>query len=408
MQLSKRVCVALLFTATLLTNTLYAVNHEQLPSYDIIPITPETWQQVELSYSDIINGVEYPAEIKLLRPIKWLKENGMDKVGNEVALSIPEFGIENVAAKVTAIKQATLNTSKMDLSAMDSRPVVGTFKRYAEDVRTYKFKDEQGNVEEITATPDHHFYLKNKDEFIKIDEVLSSDELVNQFGQEVKLVCPVGKKSSCGEQYNKDGKPVVVYNLEIYREHVYYVGGGVLVHNGGCDIGIDVTNIDDLAEDSLRYTNERISRSISRKSLTSIIDEKSLEVVEYRNIERQLDSSISIQDRINKSGDLSYGNCDTMSLFCAQYLANLSDFNISIGNYRGYTFVRVMDKEKSLIIDPLLSKVYSANNLNGNLFGYMRTYINPLKQPNLWKGSLVPFTSGTEADIRYIPFTNFQ
>ncbi|WP_116964002.1 scabin-related ADP-ribosyltransferase [Fastidiosibacter lacustris] len=209
----------------------YALNLNS-PSYDLESITPETWQQVNLSYSDIINGKKYPAEIKLLRPITWLKEQGMDKLGNQVNLSIPEFGVDRVEVKVTEINPTSIDTSSLDWQKQNSRPVISTFKRYAEDVRTYKFKDDQGNIEKINATPNHPFYVKNKGKFIEIDKVLSSDKLVRQLGKAVSLVCPVGKTVSCGEQYNKDGKPVVVYNMEVYREHVYFAGeGSVLVHN---------------------------------------------------------------------------------------------------------------------------------------------------------------------------------
>ena len=203
----------------------------QLPSYDILPITPETWQQVNLSYSDVINGKIYPAEIKLLRPTKWLEDNGMDEVGNKIHLSISEFGVENVSAIIISITATTIDTSQIDLSAMNSRPVIGAFKRYAEEVRTYIFKDANDHIEEITATPKHPFYVKNKSQFVAIEDVSPTDQLINSSGQTVKLICNKNQINHCGKLYNTDGKPVPVYNLEVYKEHVYYVGNGLLVHN---------------------------------------------------------------------------------------------------------------------------------------------------------------------------------
>lgn len=203
----------------------------KLPSYDNEVITPATWQQVELKYLDVINGKEYPAEIRLLRPVDWLEENNMDQAGSMVNLSLEEFGIVNVNAEVMAIKPAALDISTVDWAKSKARPVIGTFKRYAEDVRTYTFKDEHGNIDKINATPNHPFYVRNKDDFIAIDDISVSDELVTNLGKEVRLVCPIGKNAGCGEQYNKDGKPVLVYNLEVYQQHIYYVGNGVLVHN---------------------------------------------------------------------------------------------------------------------------------------------------------------------------------
>ncbi|WP_440994401.1 polymorphic toxin-type HINT domain-containing protein [Cysteiniphilum litorale] len=206
----------------------------ELPSYDLEPITPKTWQQVVLKYSDIINGKKYPAEIKLLRPINWLKYNGIDQVGNKAVFSLPEFGVESAEVEVISVLPTTVDTSRVNWSVEKSRPVIGKFKRYAEDVRTYMFQDMQGNVEEINATPNHPFYAKNKGEFIAIDDVTTSDELIDQLGKSVKLVCPVDKNRSCGQKYNDTLSPVEVYNLEVYRKHVYYVGknSSILTHNG--------------------------------------------------------------------------------------------------------------------------------------------------------------------------------
>ena len=157
----------------------------------------------------------------------------MDKVGNHVDLSIPEFGVVNVHVTVTAIKPTKLDASKIDWSKIDARPVIGTFKRYAPVVKTYRFKDvTTGEISSINATPNHPFYVKNKGQFMPIDDIAPTDKLVNSSGQTIKLICNNGQTSYCGNLYNIDGKPVAVYNLEVYQEHVYYVGDdGILVHN---------------------------------------------------------------------------------------------------------------------------------------------------------------------------------
>ena len=233
----------ILFTLLLLLS-LFTPNYslannqaEKPPNYDLIAITPKTWQQVKLKYSDVINGKKYPAEIKLLRPIKWLQENSMNKVGSEVNLSIPEFGVMNVKATVTAIKPNTLDTSEIDWSTQDSRPVITIFKRYAPVVKTYAFRDlGTGEISTINATPNHPFYVKNKGKFMPIEDVAPTDQLVNSSGQTIKLICDKGQNSHCGKAYNTDGDPVPVYNLEIYQQHAYFVGNDeVLVHNN-CDI----------------------------------------------------------------------------------------------------------------------------------------------------------------------------
>ena len=202
------------------------------PSYDLIPIMPKTWEEVDLSYHDIIDGKSYPASIKLLRPVAWLKSHGMHNLGSNVTLSIPEFGINAIYTQVTAIKPTTLNTANVDWSKHGTRPVIGKFKRYAPIAKTYMFKNlTTGKVSTVNATPNHPFYVKNKKAFVPIQDVSSSDQLISATGQKIELVCLSGKITHCGIQY-KYGRPAPVYNLEVYRKHVYFVGKNeLLVHN---------------------------------------------------------------------------------------------------------------------------------------------------------------------------------
>ncbi|MED7789696.1 hypothetical protein [Francisella sp. 19X1-34] len=134
-----------------------------LPNYDKLAITPSTWQELDLKGYDYIKGKKYPAEIKLLRPISWLKTNHLDKVGNKAILSLPDFGIKKMYVTIEAIKPTKLDTSKIDWTKQRSYPVIGTFKRYAAIVKTYKFKDlTTGKLSKINATPGHKFYVKNR------------------------------------------------------------------------------------------------------------------------------------------------------------------------------------------------------------------------------------------------------
>ncbi|WP_440994748.1 polymorphic toxin-type HINT domain-containing protein [Cysteiniphilum litorale] len=204
----------------------------QVTNYDLMSITPKTWQQVTLNYTDQIDGQPYPAEIKLLRPIKWLEENGIDQVGKRSTFSLPEFGIDQVEVTVTDITDTKVDTKADDWRKEKTKTVISTFKRYAQDVRTYTFIDEKGNIEQINATPNHPFYVVNQQAYIAIDEVAANDVLISQLGKKIRLLCPIGKVVRCGEQFNNDGKPVLVYNLEVYQQHIYYVGrDAVLVHN---------------------------------------------------------------------------------------------------------------------------------------------------------------------------------
>ncbi len=216
----------------LLISRLSLAASAQVTNYDLISITPKTCQQVTLNYIDQIDGQSYPAEIKLLRPIKWLEENDIDQVEKRSIFSLPEFGIDQVEVTVTDITDTKVVTKGTDWHKEKAKTVIGTFKRYAQDVRTYTFIDENGNVEKINATPNHPFYVINKQTYIAIDDITTNDNLISQSGNIVKLICEKDQMVSCGEHINKDGRPVVVYNLEVYMKHVYYVSkSDVLVHN---------------------------------------------------------------------------------------------------------------------------------------------------------------------------------
>jgi hypothetical protein len=199
-----------------------ADGNQSLPSYDYQEITPTTWQQVSLTYHDQINGKNYQNKIQLLRPLQWLHDHGMDKVGHKIELSINEFGIDHVKATVTDIQPTTVDSTKLPLT--NSSIVIGKFTRYAKVVNTYTFKDSQGNIQTVNATPNHPFYVTDKKAYVAIDKVSSTDNLIDDKGQTVKLICPTNKTTHCGRLYNTDGQPTIVYNLEVYRRHHYFVG----------------------------------------------------------------------------------------------------------------------------------------------------------------------------------------
>ncbi|WP_192483017.1 MULTISPECIES: polymorphic toxin-type HINT domain-containing protein [Cysteiniphilum] len=226
----KLFCSLLLFG--LLVSRLSLAASAQVTNYDLMSITPKTWQQVTLNYTDLIDGQSYPAEIKLLRPIKWLKENGIDQVGKRFIFSLPEFGVDQVEVTVTDIADTKVDTKADDWRKEKTKTVIGTFKRYAQDVRTYTFIDDKGNIEQINATPNHPFYVVNQQAYVAIDDITINDNLISQSGKILQLICSGEQISSCGRSYYQGDKPIIVYNFEVHLDHVYYVGeNGFLVHN---------------------------------------------------------------------------------------------------------------------------------------------------------------------------------
>ena len=138
-----------------------------------------------------------------------------------------------IHAHIALIKPVNLNFKPVH--GTENRPLVkALFVRHALNVKAYQFKNlRTGSISTIKATDNHPFYLENKKAFVPIGRVSSSDRLITATGQAVKLVCPEGGKKHCGVA-SANASPVLVYNMEIYPKHTYFVGAGsqILVHNG--------------------------------------------------------------------------------------------------------------------------------------------------------------------------------
>ncbi len=228
-----------------------------LPSYDNQPITPKAWEEVDFIYYDnfpykssyanktiadckkasnsnkiaILRCTEH---MHLLRPKtrvrQWQKEQ---KRQGWVPVTIKEFGIDDVHGHITAIKPTSVNTTHLNIKQSHHSPVIATFERHVLEVRNYTFKDlKTGKLSKVTATPNHKFYVANKKEFESIQAISSKDQLVSATVHQVQLVCGSDKENHCGTNYGVKGVPVTVYNLEVYRQHRYFVGKEqLLVHN---------------------------------------------------------------------------------------------------------------------------------------------------------------------------------
>jgi hypothetical protein len=206
-----------------------------------------SWSQAALQYEQLIAGKKYLAQVSLLRPETYFIENHATNPGKLLTVNLPEMGLDNVAMKVVSIKHYPgiaikesdairyKQIDEIDWANKANRPVTATFARYAEKVYTYKFKNlKTGVVTSINSTPNHPFYVVNKGDYEKISNITADDELLSQTGEKVKLLCDKAH-NNCGIRYNKDNKPTLVYNFEVYQEHHYFAGqksNNLLVHNG--------------------------------------------------------------------------------------------------------------------------------------------------------------------------------
>ena len=169
--------------------------------------------------------------IALLRPASVIKLwKHQQRLKGYIPFSMKEFGIINVHAHITGVKEYT-QVIKNTITP-DSNHVTGKFIRYAPEVNRYTVKDKQTNMTStVDATPNHPFYVKNKHAFVPISEVLSSDSLVTLSNHEAHLIHSNSNNFPL-KTNNKKNKLTRVYNIEIEKKHVYFISKlNLLVHN---------------------------------------------------------------------------------------------------------------------------------------------------------------------------------
>ena len=169
--------------------------------------------------------------ITLLRPVSvitlWQRQQ---RLKGYIPFSMKEFGIINVHAYITGVKEYT-QVIKNTITP-DSNHVTGKFIRYAPEVNRYTVKDKQTNMTStVDTTPNHPFYVKNKHAFVPISKVLSSDSLVTLSNHEAHLIHSNSNNFPL-KTNNKKNKLTRVYNIEIEKKHVYFISKlDILVHN---------------------------------------------------------------------------------------------------------------------------------------------------------------------------------
>lgn len=232
-------------------SNISAAQHYPL-SYDNIPINAQTWEEIDITWYNKFNPIE-PNTAKLLRPIIYVKSHHL-AVDKLAYLHMQDIGIPDNSAVVTAIMHLS---SKMITKISDqSDPVIGYFKHYVNNVKTYYFKNSTGHVVSIHATPNHPFYVENLNRFLPISQINRSMILVGKNNSLVHLICPSRKKNHCGVPYHKD-RIFSIYNIEVYRRHVYRVSTQmILVHNKGKYGSLTSISDDDTSQDFRLYLGQ--------------------------------------------------------------------------------------------------------------------------------------------------------
>ena len=186
--------------------------------------------------------------IDLLRPIGYANLHGL-RVD-----SVIKMNPWSNRVFTGRVKSITTDKYKVIRNRRESRyaPVTGIFVHRVKNVKTWYFVDEKQHITTLNATDNHPFYIRNLHAFLPVKEI-TPEMLLYAGGRNLHLLCH-GKPGHCGRPFHS-GRAVYVYNVEVKKRHIYYVGKeNVLVHNCAANIKV----VSDIADTQLSMPDTEI------------------------------------------------------------------------------------------------------------------------------------------------------
>ena len=188
-------------------NTAAQVDYTEI---DHEEVTPETWRSINLEIRKADGSI---ARVDLLRPLWWLEEAGA-KVGGTIYLSMPEMGIDG-DARVLKIEPNTTDSRK---AGSGSRVVTGTFVH--ENAVLLDLYFNYNSNESLGVTPNHPIWSQTRNGWVQARNLEVGEYVKTREG----VARLTGRKQRAGRH--------TVYNLEVHKDHTYFVSGlKILVHN---------------------------------------------------------------------------------------------------------------------------------------------------------------------------------
>jgi YD repeat-containing protein len=179
-------------------------------------VDPATWRVIVLELPN--PGCEWDIiHLRLLRPLDWLVRHGLPG-SMKILLEIDELGVHGLA-KVLAIEACP------PIRKGRGRVVTGTITHFNGFVKQLSFV---GSERPLHPTDVHPFYSRTRKDWIQARHLQPGEEVATTTGSAV--VDRVGNLPGIHR----------VYNLEVEREHCYFVGQELaLAHNGCADDILD-------------------------------------------------------------------------------------------------------------------------------------------------------------------------
>ncbi|MGN6545816.1 MAG: polymorphic toxin-type HINT domain-containing protein, partial [Aureliella sp.] len=202
-------------------------------------LRPEAWLLERMGYvaqlqdepalarADDLPGAESDSSIPVreifqetARIAQWLREQNIELLGRCIDLELVEMGAVG-QAMITEIRPCP------PIASGDGQVVTATFEHPpSTQVLEVRFGEDEAESPALGVTENHPFWSVDAQRFVPIGQLEVGQRVVTYQG-EVKRIASKLPRSA----------PEKVYNLEVYGEHVYFVGEeGLLAHNN-CAIG---------------------------------------------------------------------------------------------------------------------------------------------------------------------------
>ncbi|MGH7241968.1 MAG: RHS repeat-associated core domain-containing protein, partial [Phycisphaerales bacterium] len=181
---------------------------------DDTSIAPEEWRCFEV---EVVGAPERNGTLKLLRPAAWATDNRIDdeRPGHWIRLSIPEWQLSGRAKVIAVASCPEIRPGPGRLVLMKSKT------RYTGDFAELHLV---GSAEALCGTWTHPIFSANRNCFVSLGTLITGEQVRTADGR--ALVESVTRSRQSQE----------VFNLEVDRDHQFYVGElKVVSHNaGGC------------------------------------------------------------------------------------------------------------------------------------------------------------------------------